>query len=59
MEKDQVLQRWRTGVHTVIVGTSAFGMSVDYPHVRYIFHCGLPTDAINFSQEVGRIGRDG
>jgi Helicase conserved C-terminal domain len=59
IEKDQVLQRWRRGEYPVIVATSAFGMGVDYAHVRNVFHYGLPSDAINFSQEVGRIGRDG
>ena len=43
----------------MVVGTSTFGMGVDYAHVRNVFHYELPSDAINFSQEVGRIGRDG
>jgi len=46
-------------VHRVIVGTSAFGMSVDYPYVRHVFHHGLPSNVMNYMQEVGRIGRDG
>ncbi|EXJ77312.1 hypothetical protein A1O3_10470, partial [Capronia epimyces CBS 606.96] len=58
-EKEQVLHRWHRGEHKVIVGTSAFGMGVDYAHVRDVIHFGFPDDAIMFSQAVGRIGRDG
>ena len=58
-EKEQVMARWRDGIHRAIVATSAFGTGVDYAHVRVVIHQGLPTDAINFAQEVGRLGRDG
>jgi superfamily II DNA helicase RecQ len=58
-EKEQVMARWRQGEHRVIIATSAFGTGVDYAHVRTVIHQGLPTDAINFAQEVGRLGRDG
>ena len=58
-EKEQVMARWCQGEHRVIVATSAFGTGVDYAHVRTVIHQGLPTDAINFAQEVGRLGRDG
>ena len=43
----------------MIVATSAFRTGVNYAHVRTVIHQGLPTDAINFAQEVGRLGRDG
>ncbi|KAI1607822.1 P-loop containing nucleoside triphosphate hydrolase protein [Exophiala viscosa] len=58
-EKEQVTARWRDGVHRVIVATSAFGAGVDYAYVRVVVHLDMPRDAINFSQEVGRAGRDG
>lgn len=58
-EKEQAMARWRDGIHRVIVATSAFGTGVDYAHVRVVIHLDLPTDAINFAQEVGRVGRDG
>jgi superfamily II DNA helicase RecQ len=58
-EKAAMLTRWIEGCHRAIVATSAFGMGIDYPRVAAIFHIGAPTNAIDFAQEVGRLGRDG
>ena len=58
-EKAAVLTRWLDGSHQAVVATSAFGMGVDYPRVAGILHIGAPTNAINFAQEIGRLGRDG
>jgi superfamily II DNA helicase RecQ len=58
-EKAEVLQQWRAGEPSYIVATSAFGMSIDHPAVRWVVHVGVPWNAIDFAQEVGRLGRDG
>jgi ATP-dependent DNA helicase RecQ len=50
---------WLSGRILFVVCTSAFGMGINHPHVRWVIHFHVPILLSEYIQEIGRAGRDG
>jgi DNA topoisomerase-3 len=57
--RDRVQKDFLEGRLEVMVATTAFGMGIDKPDVRTVFHAALPASLEGYYQELGRAGRDG
>lgn len=58
-DREAIQRRYTDGETAVLAATSAFGMGVDIPDIRWTLHDALPDSLTDLTQQCGRAGRDG
>ncbi|KAA1036892.1 ATP-dependent DNA helicase RecQ [Macrococcus equipercicus] len=57
-EKEQNFNDFLNGTKPVILATKAFGMGIDVPDIKRVYHYGMTGNVLDFVQEIGRAARD-
>jgi ATP-dependent DNA helicase RecQ len=57
-QRNDVHRRFLADEVDVVAATSAFGMGIDKPNVRFVLHASIPDSVDSYYQQIGRAGRD-
>jgi ATP-dependent DNA helicase RecQ len=58
-QREEIQNTFMSGEAPVIVATNAFGMGMDKPDIRFVYHADVSDSLDAYYQEIGRAGRDG